>query len=421
MNELASYDDRGITGHPFSYVLEAGDYHFFVGTGLDNLEAVDSYYLENLVLVEKLSQISAPVEKFDRLVAEVKDGKLVESYQPVTLQHISVKERIDQELETLSEVEDQQVFLDTGKTMSEIIQSLSAIELDAITRGEGKMNSPFGPKGNAGMLGGTIESLRDKGIPSVITTDGPAGIRLNYYASLLPCGTALASTWDLALIQRIGEEFGKELVELGSDIILAPGMNIHRNPLGGRNFEYFSEDPYLTGKMAASYVKGVQSHNVSTCPKHFACNNQETNRNYNDSRISERALREIYLKPFEICVKESQPHAIMTAYNKINGVWAHYHYDLVTEVLRKEWDFQGCIMTDWWMRMASDPNCPQIENNAYRVRAQVDILMPGGQSFEIKESDSSLIQSLNHPDGLTLKEAQRSALNVLKLIQKIKG
>lgn len=421
LNELASYDDRGITGHPFSYVLEAGDYHFFVGTGLDNLEAVDSYYLENLVLVEKLSQISAPVEKFDRLVAEVKDGKLIESYQPVTLQHISVKERIDQELETLSEVEDQQVFLDTGKTMSEIIQSLSAIELDAITRGEGKMNSPFGPKGNAGMLGGTIESLRDKGIPSVITTDGPAGIRLNYYASLLPCGTALASTWDLALIQRIGEEFGKELVELGSDIILAPGMNIHRNPLGGRNFEYFSEDPYLTGKMAASYVKGVQSHNVSTCPKHFACNNQETNRNYNDSRISERALREIYLKPFEICVKESQPHAIMTAYNKINGVWAHYHYDLVTEVLRKEWDFQGCIMTDWWMRMASDPNCPQIENNAYRVRAQVDILMPGGQSFEIKESDSSLIQSLNHPDGLTLKEAQRSALNVLKLIQKIKG
>lgn len=421
LNELASYDDRGITGHPFSYVLEAGDYHFFVGTGLDNLEAVGSYYLENLVLVEKLSQISAPVEKFDRLVAEVKDGKLVESYHPVTLQHISVKERIDQELETLSEVEDQQVFLDTGKTMSEIIQSLSAIELDALTRGEGRMNSSFGPKGNAGMFGGTIESLRDKGIPPIITTDGPAGIRLNYYASLLPCGTALASTWDLALIQRIGEEFGKELVELGSDIILAPGMNIHRNPLGGRNFEYFSEDPYLTGKMAASYVKGVQSHNVSTCPKHFACNNQETNRNYNDSRVSERALREIYLKPFEICVKESQPHAIMTAYNKINGVWAHYHYDLVTEVLRKEWDFQGCVMTDWWMRMSPDPNYEYLENNAYRIRAQVDILMPGGHSFEVKESDDSLIQSLNHPEGIHLKEVQRSAFNILKLIQKLKG
>lgn len=421
LEELASYDDKGETGHPFSYVLEAGEYNFFVGDCLANLQVVGSYSLRDLVVVEKLNQLSAPVKKFDRLVAEIKDGKLVKSYQPVTLQQIPVNERINQQLETISGLDDLHPFLDTGKTISDILHSFSKVELDAITRGEGKMNSSFGPKGNAGMLGGTIESLRDKGIPSVITTDGPAGIRLNYYASLLPCGTALASTWDLALIQRIGEEFGKELVELGSDIILAPGMNIHRNPLGGRNFEYFSEDPYLTGKMAASYVKGVQSHKVSACPKHFACNNQETNRNYNDSRVSERALREIYLKAFEICVMESQPHAIMTAYNKINGVWAHYHYDLVTEVLRKEWGFQGCVMTDWWMRMAADPNYPQVENNAYRVRAQVDILMPGGESFEIEDSDSSLIQSLDHPDGLTLREAQRSALNVLKLIQKIKG
>src|SRR5699024_1611065 len=145
-------------------------------------------------------------------------------------------------------------FLDTGKTVSELIHSFSKEELDALTRGEGPMNSPFGPKGNAGMFGGTIESLRQKGIPPVITTDGPAGIRLNYYASLLPCGTAFASTWNLELLEVIGIEFGKELLDLGSDMILAPGMNIHRNPLGGRNFEYFSEDPYLSGKMAASYV-----------------------------------------------------------------------------------------------------------------------------------------------------------------------
>lgn len=421
LNELASYDDQGVTGHPFSYVLEAGDYTFFVGDSVTHLQEVGSYRLDDLVVVETLSQIAAPVESFDRLVAQVEEGQLVESYLPVTQQDIPVAERIKQQLDSPSELGDQQLFLDTGKTMAELIASLSYEELDAITRGEGKMNSPLGPKGNAGMLGGTIDSLRDKGIPSIITTDGPAGIRLNYYASLLPCGTALASTWDLDLIERIGEAFAKELLELGSDIILAPGMNIHRNPLGGRNFEYFSEDPYLTGKMAASYVNGVQSHKVSTCPKHFACNNQETNRNYNDSRVSERALREIYLKPFEICVKESQPHAIMTAYNKINGVWAHYHYDLVTEILRNEWGFQGCIMTDWWMRMATDPNNKKIENNAYRVRAQVDILMPGGQSFDEEKSDDSLIQSLNHPDGLTLKEAQRSALNVLNLIQKIKG
>ena len=204
-------------------------------------------------------------------------------------------------------------------------------------------------------------------------------------------------------------------------MILAPGMNIHRNPLGGRNFEYFSEDPYLTGKMAASYVIGVQSNQVAACPKHFACNNQETNRNYNDSRVSERALREIYLKGFEICVKESNPYSIMSSYNKINGVWAHYHFDLATEILRNEWKYQGCILTDWWMRMAKDPNFEPGENNAYRVRAQVDILMPGGKDFVTKESDDSLIQSLEHLDGITLKEVQHSALNVLNLIQKIKG
>lgn len=421
LKELASYDDTGVTGHPFSYLLEAGDYEFLVGDCVTHLKKVGTYSLKELTVIEELSQISAPNENFKRLVAETIDGKLVKSYLPVTRQQIPVKVRIDEHLESFPELDGSQYFLNTEQSMQAIIYSLSPIELDALTRGEGRMNSSFGPKGNAGMFGGTIESLRDKGIPPIITTDGPAGIRLNYYASLLPCGTALASTWNLDLIHRIGKEFGKELHELGSDIILAPGINIHRNPLGGRNFEYFSEDPYLTGKMASSYVKGVQTEKVSACPKHFACNNQETNRNYNDSRVSERALREIYLKAFEICIKEAQPHAIMAAYNKINGIWAHYHYDLMTEILRNEWGFQGCVMTDWWMRMSPDPNYEYLENNAYRIRAQVDILMPGGHSFEVKESDDSLIQSLNHPEGIHLKEVQRSAFNILKLIQKLKG
>ncbi len=421
LQDLASYDDSGVTGHPFSYVLEAGEYQFYVGDSLINLELVGNYHLEKLLVIQELKQIAAPVENFNRLVATLEEGQLVETYQPVTLQKESVKERVLQHLESLSEVSSEETFLDTGKTVSELIHSFSKEELDALTRGEGPMNSSFGPKGNAGMFGGTIESLRQKGIPPVITTDGPAGIRLNYYASLLPCGTAFASTWNLELLEVIGIEFGKELLDLGSDMILAPGMNIHRNPLGGRNFEYFSEDPYLTGKMAASYVIGVQSNQVAACPKHFACNNQETNRNYNDSRVSERALREIYLKGFEICVKESNPYSIMSSYNKINGVWAHYHFDLATEILRNEWKYQGCILTDWWMRMAKDPNFEHVENNAYRVRAQVDILMPGGKDFVTKESDDSLIQSLEHLDGITLKEVQHSALNVLNLIQKIKG
>lgn len=421
LSEFASYDDSGVTGHLSCYVLEAGEYRLFIGNGLNNLEHCGSIKMDQLQVVTTLTQLSAPEIQFNRLKPELEDGKIVESYVPVTLQKISVKKRIMEKVTELERIHDQRQFLNTGRTIQQLVESLSTSELDAITRGEGKMNSPLGPRGNAGVLGGTVESLREKGIATIVTTDGPAGIRLNHYASLLPCGTALACTWNTNLIEQIGIEYGKEMSELGSDIILAPGMNIHRNPLGGRNFEYFSEDPYLTGKMAASYVRGVQMNGVAACPKHFACNNQETNRTFNDTRISERALREIYLKGFEICVKESNPFTIMTSYNKVNGVWAHYHYDLVTAILRDEWGFDGCVMTDWWMRLAKDPNFEQLENNAYRVRAQVDILMPGGNDVESFGSDNSLIDSLEHPEGLSLFEAQRSAYNVIHLIQRIKS
>ena len=204
----------------------------------------------------------------------------------------------------------------------------------------------------------------------------------------------------------------------GAHVFLGCGMNLHRNPLCGRNFEYFSEDPLLTGKLACAVTEGIQSSGAAACPKHFAANNQETKRNCNDSRISQRALREIYLKGFEICVKQAKPYCLMTSYNKINGVWAHYHYDLVTEVLRKEWGFQGLVLTDWRMKKSRSPEFPMLRDNAYRIRAQVDVLMPGNMSYFAKsyKADGTAIETLGKCGGITLGELQRSAENVLRFI-----
>ena len=167
-------------------------------------------------------------------------------------------------------------------------------------------------------------------------------------------------------------------------------------------------------------VRGIQSvPGRSACPKHFACNNQEWMRNRNDSRLSERALREIYLKGFEICVKESAPLTMMTSYKKINGVWGHYQYELVTDILRGEWGYSGLVITDWWMQSSADPNFPALRNDAYRIRAQVDVLMPGGKSNFSGDGDGSLVKSYLSPDGITLGEMQRCAKNVLRLCQKL--
>ena len=307
-------------------------------------------------------------------------------------------------------------------SLDDFIASLSPEELEALTRGHGMMGSSLGVAGNAGAFGGVIESLRKKGVAPVITSDGPAGLRLKRYAALIPCGTALACTFNAALVEALSRKIGEEMKHYGVDVQLSPGMNIHRNPLCGRNFEYFSEDPLLSGKMAAAVVRGVQSTGKAACPKHFACNNQEWKRNTNDSRVSERALREIYLRNFEIAVREAKPLTIMTSYNKVNGVWSHYNYDLVTTVLRGEWGYTGCVITDWWMQKSKSPEFPALRNNAYRVRAQVDVLMPGDMSHMAKEyrSDGTLLETLGKPGGITLAELQRTAKNVLNLVLKVR-
>ena len=302
--------------------------------------------------------------------------------------------------------------------LDSFISQLSLEELEALTRGHGMMDSPLGTPGNAGVFGGIIPSLREKGIKPVTCADGPAGLRLKRYAALMPCGTALAASWNEELVSEMHRLIAKEMEEYGVDMQLSPGMNIHRNPLCGRNFEYFSEDPVLSGKNGAAVVRGVQSAGRSSCPKHFACNNQETKRNTNDSLVSERALREIYLRNFEITVKEASPLAIMTSYNKVNGVWSHYNYDLVTTVLRGEWGFSGLVITDWWMKKSRSPEFPKLRDNAYRVRAGVDVLMPGNMSRVRRRfvSDGTLLKTVGKSGGITPGEIQQSARRVLELI-----
>ncbi len=425
--DFASYDDIGVTGNKHCYVLEQGNYKFFVGNSVRAEKVAGEFLLEQDRIIEKLNNVCAVKMPFQRFKAVTKDGETILTTETVPTGSADMKERILKNMPSEIGYKGELGFtfedLKSGKTdIDAFISQLTDKELEALTRGGGGMNAPQGVTGNAGAYGGIIPSLERRGVPAIITTDGPSGIRIGKYTSLLACGTALASTWDIDLVKSLYEKIGEEMAHYGSDVLLGAGMNIHRNPLCGRNFEYFSEDPILSGKMAAAFVNGVQKNGKAACPKHFACNNQEVNRNYNDSRVSERALREIYLKGFEICVKESKPLNIMTSYNKINGVWSHYNYDLTTTVLREEWGYDGLVITDWWMRKSKSPEFPKIKTHAYRVRAQVDVFMPGNHSRTARnyKSDGTLLSTLNKDGGITRGELERTAKNTLKITLKIK-
>ena len=424
---LASYCDQNAGEFSNCWLIQPGCHRFYLGANVRDAELAGELLVDAPKILERCTEAAAPAKAFPILTAEETDGIRHTAAGQAIPRSKNLKQAILDSLPEGSFITGDKGFklkeVKEGRvSMDAFVAQLDLEELEAISRGAYVMGHPLGAKGNAGVFGGVTESLRSKGIPPITTTDGPSGIRLYDSCSLLPIGTLLACTFDESLVEQLYTMVAGEMKEKGSDVLLAPGINIHRNPLCGRNFEYFSEDPLLTGKMAAAVVRGVQSGGLSACPKHFACNNQETNRNHTDSILSQRALREIYLRGFEICVKESAPKNLMTSYNKINGVWGHYHYDLVETILRGEWGYQGNVMTDWWMHYSASPEFPKLTGNGYRVRAGVNVLMPGAKSiFDIsRKPDGTLLATYKKPEGITLGEMQRNAAHILQCVMDLK-
>ncbi|UPK44215.1 glycoside hydrolase family 3 C-terminal domain-containing protein [Paenibacillus pabuli] len=431
VDSMASYDDAGVTGYPSAYVLEAGTYRLYVGTSVKNVEHVsidgqDGYVVETIQLVEQLQEAMAPTESFTRMKpgARKDDGSYELIFADVPTRQVSMAERIEQCLpQTLEQTGNQGYKLrdvKNGKVSLEaFIAQLSDQDLAAIVRGEG-MSSPLVTSGTASAFGGVSDSLFNYGIPVACTADGPSGIRMDSgeKATQVSIGTLLAATWNAELVEELYVMEGQELLRNQVDTLLGPGLNIRRSPMNGRNFEYFSEDPLISGVFAAACTKGIMKGGSNATLKHFACNNQEKHRSKVDAVVSERALREIYLKGFEIAVKEGGANSIMTSYNPINGHWAASNYDLNTTILRGEWGFQGIVMTDWWaiMNDGVEGGPADRKNTNWMVRAQNDLYMVvPNYGAEINGWDDNTIESLEN-GTLTRGELQRSAMNICEFI-----
>lgn len=379
--KLASYDDSGVTGNKSCYVLEAGEYKFYVGSDVRSAEYACSFEQGENLVTERLTQSLAPVESFERIKPVCEGGAFSIGREAVPVSEVDESARRLEKLpKEIAYTGDKGIKLwdvKNGKnTMDEFIAQLSDYDLSCIIRGEG-MGSPRVTAGTASAFGGVSENLNGFGIPAGCCSDGPSGMRLDCgtKAFSLPNGTMIASSFNKELTSELFTFMGLEMAANKVDCLLGPGMNIHRHPLNGRNFEYFSEDPFLTGKMAAAELKGMAGAGVTGTIKHFCANNRETNRHFIDSVVSERALREIYLKGFEIAVKEGGASSVMTTYGRVNGLWTAGNFDLNTVILREEWGFKGFTMTDWWANINVRGKEPDKTDFAAMARAQNDVYM----------------------------------------------
>ncbi|MBR6562589.1 MAG: glycoside hydrolase family 3 protein [Clostridia bacterium] len=404
---IASFDDSGVTGNRYSYILEAGEY--IVRLGRDSLSAVDacSFEIKQDTVLKYVESALAPVTPFDRTVNRCG----VRTSEPAPLR-VAKREPIP---ETLSQLPKDGLTLDDvyeGRaTVDDLVRRLDDRDLIHIVRAEG-MSSPKVTPGTAAAFVGVTPSLKALKLPTLCCTDGPSGIRImgDIKCVAYPAASCLAATWDTDLVRDTYLNCGHELASYNVDVLLGPGTNIHRDPLCGRNFEYFSEDPLLAGRMAAAVCRGLDDAGVSGAVKHFLANNQETDRHGADSVVSERAIREIYARPFEICVNESGVRSVMTSYNPVNGRWAASNYDLTVRLLRNDFGFDGFVMSDWWARVSADDGSASVTNLKAMAHSRNDVYMvcPDATLREDNLYDSLI-------DGtLTRGELQECARNLIK-------
>lgn len=413
LSALAAYDDLGKV-QKSAYVLEKGDYRFYVGTSVRDVEEVDlKYQLEKDVIVKQLSAKLVPTSLSRRMLSDgsyeelpmtdpvdpnasvigVLDNKYKEGKAPMVraipgYQFVDGMQRHGEH--GFMEVVDGKISMD------DFVAQLSIDELIHLLGGQPNV-------GIANAFG--FGNMPEYEVPSVMMADGPAGVRIDkgigIYTTAFPCSTLLACTWNPEIVEAVGQAGGAELKENNLGVWLTPAINIHRSPLCGRNFEYYSEDPYLTGILAGAMVRGIQSNNVGATVKHLALNNKETNRKNSDSRVSERAAREIYLKAFEMIVKKEEPWAIMSSYNIINGHRASECKELLMDILRGEWGYEGMVTSDWW-------TCGEHYKEA---KAGNDLKMASGYPDRVKQAYEM--------GAISRKEIEACVKHILTLILKI--
>lgn len=412
LESVASYDDSGVTGHKSAWILEQGGYVFYAGADVRSASEAYSLTLPETV-VRQCKSALGPLTAFKRMVnsggkPEFEDVPLTGEAFPHD--HAKLPAEIPQTGDRGIRLAD---VVNGKNTLEEFTAQLTDYDLSCIIRGEG-MGSPKVTAGTAAAFGGVSDTLTALGIPCACCDDGPSGMRLDCgtKAFSLPNGTLLASTFDRPLMTELFTFMGLEMHTNQVDCLLGPGMNIHRHPLNGRNFEYFSEDPYLTGEMASAELAGLHSTGAEGTIKHFCGNNRETRRHFLDSVISERALREIYLRGFEKAVKKGGAKSVMTTYGQVNGVWTAGNYGLVTGILRDDWGFDGFTMTDWWANINRRGKAPDKSDFAAMAMAQNDVYMVTADGAACNDNTLDSLKS----GELTRGELQRNAMNILRFL-----